>query len=142
MITNYNKYQEHVAIEMLRDEVELELFKYLPEVKENQSFRNERGIFTHSNVFLLDKDYGARVSDIYFIYQIDEYEIELKSVKFNSFGRFVDGDIKESYDTYRNKISFEGFVKNFVDRLKKQDQTRKLIVTNRELKKNMHKYNI
>jgi hypothetical protein len=150
MITNYDKYQYHVAVEMLKDKFESELSKYLEVIESNDlkttyDFEDNKDFNDVNKIFLLDKDYGARISNISYIYQLREYVVTLNSVKFKSFNRFVDGktSIKVHYNTYKDRDStIEEFVKKFVDKLKEADRIRKLQVANRELKKNMHKYNI
>lgn len=151
----YIKVYEKIRTYELQQDFEIELSKYLT-TAQSQDFDYRRGCISSSKIFLLLEDYGARISSIDYTYPFDsidkqfiDYSVTLNSIKktnpisqYVSKKKFRDGDLKATWESYPGKISIEDFVKTFIDRLKRMNDTRIKCRDIADAKKMIKKYNL
>lgn len=144
MIVNFKIFEANTynSVYVLREDLEEEFSKYLRQ-EFTDDFKRDFNINVNPKLmFLLDDDYGIRISNIFDIYQFREYIVNVCTVKYNKeLKMFVDGAKIGTYNT-KDKVTVEKFVKDIINKLKSRDKTRKLQKYNREVKKSGRQYNL
>lgn len=140
MITKYKIFEstQFESVEDFRNKLEKELSKYL-KTETTNDFNYHSNINVHKKlIFLLEEDYGVRISNIINMYQFGNVA-HIRSIMLNKDKNiFVEGFVSE----FNSKDNLEEFVKKLFDKLKMQDKVRKIQKHNREIKKLGNKYNL